>query len=65
MVDIKFKLFEGKICKVFLKDGFFRQGKILEIDSNGIVLDDRKDGITFVNFEIIKTITEFRDDKRK
>ena len=58
----KFKILEGKIVKVFKKDGFFRSGKLLEVDNEGICIDDRRDGITFINFS---EILEIKEDGRR
>ena len=61
MVESKFRFFIGKICKIWLTDGFFRQGKIIEAnDDNSIILDDRKDGISYLSEDMIKNITEVR-----
>jgi hypothetical protein len=61
MSDAKFKLFLNKVCKVWTKDGFFRQGKIVEVAEESLVIDDRKDGLTYLNDDMIKNINEVRE----
>jgi hypothetical protein len=61
MVESKFRFFVGKVCKIWLTDGFFRQGKVVESNDTGIILDDRKDGIIFLNDDLIAQIKEVKN----
>lgn len=60
MDEIKFKFFLNKICKVWTKDNFFRQGKIIDISDSGIVINDRYDGMTYIDSEFIQNIKEVK-----
>jgi len=44
-----------------LSKDFFRQGVVLEISDDGLMLDDRKDGVIFLSFDKIKKIQEARE----
>jgi hypothetical protein len=57
----KFKILKDRIVKVWLKDKFFRQGKLIDVNDKGIVIDDRRDGISFLNFEYIESISEVKN----
>lgn len=64
-MDNNLNEFEGKVCKVWLKDKFFRQGIIIQVNKFGIILNDRVDGKTFINFDNIKEMVEVKDGSRK
>lgn len=61
MSEARFNIFLDRVVKIWTKDGFFRQGKIVEISDDGLMLDDRKDGLTFLSNELIQKISEVRE----
>lgn len=61
MGDSKFHFFIGKEIRIWTSDGFFRQGKLLEVDKDGnLLLNDRFDGLTYLSYELIVKICEVR-----
>lgn len=49
---------KGKEIKIFLKNGFYHQGELLDFDKNCVKIQDRFKGIMVLNFSIIKSIEE-------
>ena len=56
-----FKIFEGKLVKVWLKTKFFYQGKITNVTENGFMIQDRKLGLMFISDDLVESIAEVRE----
>ena len=50
----------GRKVKIWLKDSFKREGKLLEFDENFICVNDIKDGITFIAVSEIRSVNEIK-----
>jgi len=50
----------GRKVKIWLKDSFKREGKLLEVDDNFICIKDIKDGLTFIAISEIRSVNEIR-----
>ncbi len=57
------KIFLNKVVKTWDIRDYFRQGKVVEADDEGILLEDRKDGTIFLSIHNIKSITEITNEK--
>ncbi len=61
MLDLK-ELIRKEI-KVWLKNKFFHQGKLVSFTDEGIVIDDKKKGIIFLALSNISSIEKFENGK--
>jgi len=59
----KFKIFVGKVVAIWLINGFYRQGKVMETAENYLILDDRKDGISYLDGNEIRKISMVKNDR--
>lgn len=53
-----FKIFEGKLVKVWLKTKFFYQGIIKSVVESGFMIQDRKLGLMFIADNLVESIAE-------
>ena len=57
MLDLK--ELTGKEVKVWMKNKFYHQGKLISFTDEGIVIDDKKKGTVFLSLSNISSIEKF------
>lgn len=57
---MEIKIFLNKTVKMWEVEGYFHMGKVVSVDDDGMVLDDRKTGLKYYRKECIDKIEEVK-----